>query len=85
MRDQFFTFIRECGKILGKNDEETSKLLDDQSWFYCFDDGMTPQETVGMYLRYVRESGSTMPFTLEERVRLGLVVRLGDTWVEREK
>lgn len=50
-RNQFFMFIRECGKLLAKNDEETSKLLDDPSWYYCFVDGMTPQESVKEYLQ----------------------------------
>ena len=51
MRDQFFTFIRECGKLLGKNDKETASLLEDPSWFFCFDDGMTPREAVNEYLQ----------------------------------
>lgn len=51
MRLEFFTFIRECGKILEKTDEETAKLLEDPSWFFCFDDGMTPQDAVIEYLQ----------------------------------
>lgn len=51
LQDRFFTFIRECGKLLGKNDEETAKLVDDPSWFYCFDDRLTPQEAVNEYLQ----------------------------------
>ena len=48
-RERFFRFIQECGKLLGKNDKETAELLKDPSWFFCFDDGMTPENAVQEY------------------------------------
>lgn len=50
-QEKFFRFIRECGKLLGKTDEETAKLVEDPSWFFCFDDGLTPELAVREYLR----------------------------------
>jgi hypothetical protein len=48
-RRRFFRFIQECGKLLGKSDEETADLLKDPSWFFCFDDGMAPEDAVQEY------------------------------------
>lgn len=49
LQNRYFTFLRECGLLLGKNDEETSKLVDDPSWFACFDDGLAPADAVREY------------------------------------
>jgi hypothetical protein len=45
-RERFFTFVKQCGQLLGLDDEQTAKLLNDSSWFFCFDDGMTPEQSV---------------------------------------
>ena len=46
---QFFAWIRECGELLGMTDRESAALILDRSWFFAFDDGLTPQEAVEEY------------------------------------
>lgn len=48
-RDRFFRFIKECGELLGIDQNATAKLVEDPCWFYCFDDGFTPAEAVKKY------------------------------------
>lgn len=58
LQNRFFTFLRECGRLLGKNDEETSKLVDDPSWFACFDDGLAPADAVREYKAHLESEGT---------------------------
>lgn len=47
---RFFHFVRECAKLLGIADTDgEAKLVEDKSWYFCFDDGMTPAEAVAKY------------------------------------
>ena len=45
-REKFFAWLKQVGGILGYNLEETAKLVNDISWFFCYDDGMTAEEAV---------------------------------------
>ncbi|CAK0759811.1 hypothetical protein CCP1ISM_930006 [Azospirillaceae bacterium] len=48
----FFEWVKECCKELKWDVKEGVKLLPeaDPSWFYCYDDGMTPEAAVKEYL-----------------------------------
>jgi hypothetical protein len=52
----YFDWIKACRDLLGKpsgpNDgEDFLKMVNDVSWFGCFDDGMSPDEAVNEYKR----------------------------------
>lgn len=45
--NKFFKYTRKCAILLEIYDaDEQAKLLNDPSWFFCFDDGLTPEEAV---------------------------------------
>ncbi len=44
IRHRFFTWITEVGKIANWTNEETATRVEDVSWFFCYDDGLTPLE-----------------------------------------
>ena len=46
VQDRFFSWIYECSKILGVAGES---LVEDPSWYWCYDDGMTPEEATEEY------------------------------------
>lgn len=49
-QDRFFRWVRECAKLLGiVGTEKEPLLVEDRSWFFCFDDGMTPEQAVAEY------------------------------------
>lgn len=43
---KFFEWVSECCKELGWPIEKGKFLVEDPSWFFCYDDGMTPKEAV---------------------------------------
>lgn len=47
----FFEWVVKCCELLGLSKEEGEKLLpeNDPCWFYCYDDGMTPEAAVAEY------------------------------------
>lgn len=47
----FFQWVYECCKLMGKDKDYGHNLLPakDPSWYWCFDDGMTPEEAVAKY------------------------------------
>lgn len=45
----FFIFIKRSGELLGMDAEEAASLIDDPSWFFCYDDGLTPEQAVAEY------------------------------------
>lgn len=49
----FFTWVAKCCELLGWPIEDGEKLLPsvDPSWFYCYDDKMTPEQAVNEYRR----------------------------------
>lgn len=57
LKNRFFTFLRECGRLLGKDDNQTAELIEDPSWFFCFDDGLTPTEAVRKYQEHLKAGG----------------------------
>ncbi len=49
---KFFAFIRQCAILLGIQDKpEESALIKDDSWFWRYDDGLTPEQAVEEYGR----------------------------------
>jgi hypothetical protein len=48
--DGFFPFIRACATLLGIQDTpDEAPLVEDPSWYGCFDDGLTPEEAVAEF------------------------------------
>lgn len=47
----FFEWVVKCCELLGLSKEEGEQLLpeNDPCWFYCYDDGMTPEAAVAEY------------------------------------
>jgi hypothetical protein len=45
----FFIFIKRSGELLGMDAEEAACLIDDPSWFFCYDDGLTAEQAVAKY------------------------------------
>ena len=45
-RNAFFTWIHKVGEICGWSNEETADRISDRSWFFCYDDGMSPEAAV---------------------------------------
>ena len=45
-KNKFFTWITEVGKLAGWSSDETADRVEDPSWFYCFDDGMRPEDAL---------------------------------------
>ena len=43
---RFFTWLKKVGELAGWSTEETAKRVEDPSWFYCYDDGMKPEDAV---------------------------------------
>jgi predicted RNase H-like HicB family nuclease len=56
MRNRYFEFIEKCGELLGRNIEQQADMVEDVSWFGCYDDGMTPEEAVKEYKEKVLET-----------------------------
>ena len=54
---RYFEWIAECCNELGWPIEKGADLLKDNSWYWCFDDGMTPKEAVKECLEKLTESG----------------------------
>ena len=60
---RFFSWVVECCALLGWRREEGERLFPgaDPSWFFCYDDGMSPEEAVAEAVRkgvvVVREGG----------------------------
>jgi len=46
MSERFFEWIAECCKELGWPIEKGKYLIEDKSWYWCFDDGMSPKAAV---------------------------------------
>lgn len=46
MSDKFYEWIADCCKELGWPIEKGCILIEDDSWYWCYDDGMTPEEAV---------------------------------------
>lgn len=45
-RNEFFTWITAVGGIAGWSKDEIAQRVSDPSWFFCFDDGMTPEQAL---------------------------------------
>jgi hypothetical protein len=45
-RNKFFTWITKVGELAGWSREEIAGRLEDPCWFFCFDDGMKPEEAL---------------------------------------
>ena len=45
-RKPYFEWIAECCKELNWDKREGASLVEDVSWFACYDDGMTAKEAV---------------------------------------
>ena len=43
---RFFEWVSECCKELGWPIEKGIFMVTDSSWYFCYDDGMTPKEAV---------------------------------------
>lgn len=54
-RLSFFEWVAKCCELLGWSKEEGIKLLPeaDPSWYFCYDDGMTPEAAVNEYKQRV--------------------------------
>ena len=46
----FFQFVRQCAILLGIQDTPDEALMvEDPSWYGCYDDGLTPEEAVAEF------------------------------------
>lgn len=45
-RDKYFSWVADVSKVIGINPKDAGWIVQDVSWFYCYDDGMTPEEAV---------------------------------------
>lgn len=50
-QERFFQWVAKCCALLGKPPEWGANLMpsEDPSWFFCYDDKMTPEEAVAKY------------------------------------
>jgi hypothetical protein len=49
-RERYFRYIKTCAELLGITDpEKQGALIEDRSWFFCFDDRLTPEQAVAEY------------------------------------
>jgi hypothetical protein len=51
---KYFTFIKKCRELMGKTSGENDaddflQMVNDVSWFGCYDDGLTPEQAVKEY------------------------------------
>jgi hypothetical protein len=44
MRNQYFEWLAKVCILMGQPIAYGATLIEDQDWFGCFDDGMTPEE-----------------------------------------
>jgi len=42
----YFEWIKEICKLLNRPAEDGGILVEDVSWFGCYDDGMSPQQAI---------------------------------------
>lgn len=55
--ERYFTFIKTCAELLGITEpEKQANLLEDPSWYFCFDDGLTPEQAVKEYQESKKEN-----------------------------
>lgn len=47
--NKFFEFIAACAALLKMPKAYGEELLKDRCWFFCFDDGLTPEQAVEKY------------------------------------
>ena len=52
-RNQFFQWIADCAKLLIRDGKV---LIEDNNWYRCYGDGMTPEEAVAEYKTYCPEN-----------------------------
>ena len=53
---KFYEWIAECCKELGWPIEKGALLVDNDSWYWCFDDGMSPKAAVKECLSKITEN-----------------------------
>jgi len=54
VKNKFFEWVAEVCKELGWEIKEGAKLMpsEDPSWWFCYDDGMTPKEAVAEAVKH---------------------------------
>ena len=52
---RFFLWVAKCCKLLGKDKSYGRNMMpsEDPSWYFCFDDGLKPEEAVAKYQAHV--------------------------------
>lgn len=48
LRQKYFIWFHQVGDLGKWNDEERVERVKDMSWFWCFDDGMTPEQAFAL-------------------------------------
>lgn len=52
MKLSYFNWIAEVCRLMNQPKEYGANLVEDPSWFGCWDDGMTPEEALAEYKEY---------------------------------
>ena len=56
MKTSYFEFIREVCILQGKPVIEGKDMINDPNWFGCWDDGMTPEDSIKEYNEFMKDT-----------------------------
>jgi hypothetical protein len=55
MKTSYFELIRDVFNLMGKPVIEGKDMINDPNWFGCWDDGMTPEDSVREYNEFMKD------------------------------